>query len=253
VSGGENDDRELDRYLRGDSEVSRLYRQGADEQPPPELDARIVAQAHRDAAPRRAAAGPLARRWTLPVSLAAVVVLSVSVVLLMQEPDLVPISEPSPARDMPPGARAGRSGLESAAGEGEADRARPGSKAAPAPLEKRSRSSGLREAPEDALAPPPISAETAPSRQERSAPATPRPSEEIAPTAEDAPASAVRPADGATEAMRADPQEWLRFIDALTRRGDEQRALRELGSFRDRYPDHPLPPRLRDLAESVAR
>src|SRR5690606_8818348 len=55
----------------------------ADELPPPQLDDAIRAAARREvgAGPRRA--GP--RRWPVPLSLAAVVVLSVTLVTLMRE------------------------------------------------------------------------------------------------------------------------------------------------------------------------
>ena len=68
-----------------DPRLDRAYRAGAREEPPAHLDAAILAAARREvgAGPR-----PLAARlhaWRLPVSIAAVVVLSVSVVTVMRE------------------------------------------------------------------------------------------------------------------------------------------------------------------------
>jgi hypothetical protein len=60
-----------------DDKVRERYRALGRDEPPPELDARSLAPA------RRAAARPR-RRWVLPVSIAAVVVLSVSVALQVE-------------------------------------------------------------------------------------------------------------------------------------------------------------------------
>ena len=73
------DDRLLDEYLRGDSPLSRAYRETGREEPPAHLDAAILAQAKAAAAPRRGSKP----RWFMPLSLAATVVLSIGVVLLM--------------------------------------------------------------------------------------------------------------------------------------------------------------------------
>jgi hypothetical protein len=69
--------------MEQDVQLAALYRSGADAQPPAHLDDAIRAAARREVAagPRRAAI----RRWTVPVSLAAVLVLSVSVVTMMRE------------------------------------------------------------------------------------------------------------------------------------------------------------------------
>lgn len=77
-----------DRPAAGDGErdqaLDRIYRAAGREEPPPHLDAAL-----RAAARRGAGAGPRAlsalRAWHVPVSLAAVLVLSVSVVILMRE------------------------------------------------------------------------------------------------------------------------------------------------------------------------
>ena len=69
--------------MEQDPQLAALYRAGADAAPPAHLDDAIRAAARREVAagPRRSGA----RRWTVPVSLAAVVVLSVSVVTMMRE------------------------------------------------------------------------------------------------------------------------------------------------------------------------
>ena len=89
MSPKERDDDLLQEYLEGDSELSRLYRRGADEEPGASLDERILAEARRAVSTRRKVAhSPFARHWMVPTSLAAVLVLSVSVVLMMPEPAL---------------------------------------------------------------------------------------------------------------------------------------------------------------------
>ena len=93
------DDRLLDEYLRGDSPLSRAYRETGREEPPAHLDAAILAQAKAAAAPRRGSKP----RWLMPLSLAATVVLSIGVVLLMSREGVtpVPMETPSPTPDDP--------------------------------------------------------------------------------------------------------------------------------------------------------
>src|SRR5690348_17763138 len=62
-----------------DERLERAYRSLAREEPPGSLDARVLAAAHR------AVARPFAaRRWGVPVSLAALLVLAVGATLEMQ-------------------------------------------------------------------------------------------------------------------------------------------------------------------------
>jgi hypothetical protein len=67
-----------------DPRLELLYRDAAREVPPAHLDAAILAAARREAGSRPRALSAL-RRWRVPISLAAVVVLSVSVVTLVEE------------------------------------------------------------------------------------------------------------------------------------------------------------------------
>ena len=67
-----------------DARLTRIYRAAGDETPPLRLDQAICAAARREAG-----AGPRSlsrlRAWHVPVSLAAVMVLSLTVVLMMRE------------------------------------------------------------------------------------------------------------------------------------------------------------------------
>jgi hypothetical protein len=67
-----------------DRRLDLLYRDAARETPPPQLDAAILAAARREVGARPRPLSAL-RRWRVPVSIAAVVVLSVSLVTLVRE------------------------------------------------------------------------------------------------------------------------------------------------------------------------
>jgi hypothetical protein len=68
-----------------DPRLDRAYRAGAREDPPAHLDAAILAAARREVGARPHAISARLRAWRVPVSIAAVVVLSVSVVTLVRE------------------------------------------------------------------------------------------------------------------------------------------------------------------------
>ena len=84
-------------YLEGDTELSRLYRVSAKDLPSQALDAAVLERA-RDAVRARRATGPFAANWSVPLSLAAVIVVSVTVVVLMPPEDRsLPPVESAPA------------------------------------------------------------------------------------------------------------------------------------------------------------
>ncbi len=77
-------DDELDAYLRGEHALTRRYRDGGGEQPPPDLDDAVLRMAEQ--AVRRP---PRRRRWPAPLALAAVLVLGLGVVIeLWREPQV---------------------------------------------------------------------------------------------------------------------------------------------------------------------
>lgn len=78
-TGGANGDAERD------SRLEHLYREAARETPPAHLDAAILAAARREAGARPHSLPSTLRRWHVPVSIAAVVVVSVSLVILVSE------------------------------------------------------------------------------------------------------------------------------------------------------------------------
>jgi hypothetical protein len=78
-TGGTNGDAERD------PELERVYREAAVETPPARLDAAILAAARREVGARPRPISPMLRRWHVPVSIAAVIVVSVTLVVLMRE------------------------------------------------------------------------------------------------------------------------------------------------------------------------
>lgn len=88
-----------------DPRLTRLYRAASGEEPPARLDAAILAAARREVGSRPRAVGSFLRAWRMPVAIAAVIVLSVSLVTLMMEEGGDPVSE-APPPVAPPAAEA---------------------------------------------------------------------------------------------------------------------------------------------------
>lgn len=261
MSGPSEKDRELEGYLSGDSPLSRAYKkEEARELPPPHLDAQILAEAHRaDAAPeRRAVASPFSGRWMVPASVAAVVVLAISVAVLL------PQGRPGYERQRDLSSDSVAPGVGTSAAdrvEGYEAKQAPAAEYAPAPptaLESdraRSKASSppaLRSAPAGQAAPA--------LEQETVLPEEPQLM---------APAKAARPdAGGAEESLRkravtqsemrtlgdegptgkaqapADPGAWLARIEMLVDRGELDAARRLLAQFRRTYPQAEVPQRI---------
>jgi hypothetical protein len=96
------DDQPLNEYLKGDSSVSRQYRQLSSEQVPPSLDRLVLRQAE-DAVKRPSR--PAWLRWAAPLAVAASAVLVVSIVIEtgMQNEKLVsaPVTQSKRAAEVP--------------------------------------------------------------------------------------------------------------------------------------------------------
>lgn len=83
-------DRLFDQYLKGDSRLSRAYKETAAVEPPPQLDAAILAAARRAAGSRpRSRFSPFGQSWRVPLAAAAVLVLSVGLVMFMAREEMV--------------------------------------------------------------------------------------------------------------------------------------------------------------------
>jgi hypothetical protein len=114
-----------------DPALDRLYREAGDEGPPAHLDAAILAAAHREVGARPRARPGMLRRWQVPVSIAAVVVLSVSLVTLVREEGGEQFVQPTPSSR--PEVQSAAELARSAPAPAEAERPRP-SLSAPAPV-----------------------------------------------------------------------------------------------------------------------
>lgn len=235
-------DTELQDYLGGQSELSRRYRQLPAELPPSALDEKIRAAARAPLVPRRP-------RWILPLSTAAVVMLSVGVLLRMQQAGITPVMpdeqlmDSAPAADQPP-----------ALYKEERPRAAPAERP---PAAKRGPDRGPGVPAEQAPAAGDLSRQAEP---ERAAPIPQAPAtgqqRQLAPAADaaghenKAARQMTAPAADSSEAAASaapvrEPQEWLRHIRYLRDNGHAEEARQELAAFRARYPDHVLPDDLR--------
>ena len=230
-----------------DRDLTQAYRDAAREVPPDALDAVILAAARRDAQARSGAIGhgasdgrslgdaggvPL-RRWHMPLALAAVLVLSVSIVTLSREEAQLP----APAPSEPPVAPELRD-----------------APAAPVPQQPQALArKPASEAPPDALlAPLQSSRAEAEAREDAAVGATANKAEETGetrqafqgPQAARAPqraAEATAPAAPAAPAAEEPPEKWGERIMALRRDGKTDEADALLAEFRKRYPGYSVP------------
>ena len=200
------EDRDLEKMS---SEVPERYRAGVQDEPPARLDAAVLAAARREVEQPRHRSN-----WQMPASIAAMLVIGVSLVLLVRDNE-----PPLPSFD--------RSAAE------EAKLAKPAPPQLAMKAQPRPRADSQREA--------------RPSR-ERSA----RPDHEPFARAEEAAArenavsgAAVPAAPAPAAPARA--RDWLGKIDDLLREGKEAEARRQLVDFREHYPRYPLPERLQAL------
>jgi hypothetical protein len=267
MSGPESDqqqERRLEDFLAGRDAIHRVYREAATESSPPELDLKLLREAREavaavpTVAPRSAFRG---QRWRY--SLAAVLVLSFSTLLVMQQdpavqrevmmqapslPPPAPVIPESMDAPPPPAAAAVE---EDAASVGAAPRLQKQAAPSAAPArdagaaaQRRRESAPLeaellrdRDAPAAAAAPaaPAAAAEASEDRQAR---------EDLEAKSERGSATgAAMPAAEPPEAER-----WLQRIRELLADGRRAEARRELADYRRRYPQLPLPPDLADFA-----
>lgn len=257
------EDRELEALA---ADVSARYRDASDAQPSTHLDAAIIEAA------RRQASRPKKRNWHVPASLAAMLVIGVSLALLTSE-----LEDPLPPLD--PGAR-------SRAGDPVRDknperRAEPAAKALPdTPETQFGRDVGSRlsrervtreEAEPEYRAPEPVSPEQSAGVAAPVAPPPPaaiqaqsppearalRKGEELA-DAESKPQPRTESASDAAagKAVGKDaqaPADWVKRIEALLREGRTGEAEQELARFRQRHPDYALPQGLREWSDKLKR
>jgi hypothetical protein len=253
------EDRELEQMS---SEVSARYRAGAEDEPPVRLDAAILAAAHREVEqPRKR------RHWQVPASIAAMLVIGVSLVLLVRENEpplpsldrpasdeakLAKPAPPQPAMKAQPQARANSHREDRPSRERSARPARePGARDEAAATQENT-ASGTAAPPASAPAAPVVAepAKSAEQEQSRIAESSDFSSGKKAKALADAAiesrlsAQALRKEDAAAPPQ---PRDWLGKIDDLLRDGKEDEARRQLLGFRQQYPHYPLPERLQGL------
>lgn len=201
-----------------DHDLSARYRALPDEAPSASIDAAVLAAARRDVEMRRASG---LRRWTLPVSIAAVVVLSVLVTLGIdgERPDVEVLRKDAAPAHSPPRAE-------------EARQNRPTAKKGSEPF------SAIRLRPEPAPTPSAL-AEAAPSESQGM-----RMRDRTAADRAKAEARAPLRADAAKRKQAADaeaPDVWLERIARLRREGRVEEAEKALKAFRRAHPDYEIP------------
>jgi len=246
------DEHEWERYLDGDSDLTALYR--ASQAPPPatpRADARVRAAAQAQIpAPPDATRHPLqrARRWWVPASVAASLVMATSL-YLVQRPVVLMEGPPPPAfkaaadraqesRIAPPQAAPqtlpSTSAMDTARSTREPHSATPERANAAAPAAALKKQPPL---PQALQAPVP---RQMPERQEQEKQAA----EAIARSSGTASEPAPGFGDGgsATEdAALSDPQQWLARIAALAAADQLESARGEWLRFQQRYPEIALP------------
>ncbi len=92
TSNDDKNDSELNRYLQGDSELSRHYAEKRNQLPPEKLDRKILDAAGSHIASKRHTSRRFHRAsWALPLSFAAIITLSVTLVLNMPSYSRYPV------------------------------------------------------------------------------------------------------------------------------------------------------------------
>jgi hypothetical protein len=251
------DDRELEEFLAGNDPLSRRYRQVVErEGPPDEIDQAVLARARQaieiDLRNRRR------RRLTVPLAMAATVVLTFSVFLVMREQ---PGGLPAPivARDAPQEKQSTALSADAAREDDAAAANQAMNKAA------EGQAAAIQEMEQRPAAPPAAPQAAAPLR---TAPA-PAPAGEasfqdraaepmaIGGAAERKAESAASVESTRAKARRARderggaPQAWLERIRALKGKGEVDEARKQLAAFRDANPALEIPEDLRSLLRPV--
>lgn len=260
-------ERELDTYLQGKTDLSRLYADAQQIEPPDHLDAAILAEAHR-AVNARPGARPK-RRWAIPLglvaSLFAVVMIGLQLPYLLKEaaPLQVPAETGAAAAmdragaEQAPVARLSESGK--SRGMDKAGAGIDGNKPAPQAAEAYARPAAPEvAAPMAAMPAPAMAAKRAEMSAHEDAANTKvlsqeKKSADVGESSNNdarnqrAPASAgMAPPerelmkDGAGKADLR-PEDWLARIRALRQEGKLEEARKELREFRKRYPGYPVP------------
>lgn len=279
MSNQDQNDKDLEAYLRGDSKLSRAYQNLHKVQTPSALDKTILAAAHRgidkqSTTPKKIhASSPFSGRWAVPASLAAVLVVSVSLVTLTYEKLPTSLDETGIQESPDLKSRALKSGApellapkkeqvksyeddhrgvttqSAPALEQATDAPQPrqtmGKQSAPA-ARHRENEMPLEERIDAYSAPPPHRVKEA--KQEKAKKkinaASPAPAASFSTVRPQTTGRTVAPAavikkDGNAITKRLLPEKWLDQIKKLIANGKQVEADKSLAEFRRQYPDFP--------------
>lgn len=256
-----------------DRELSRIYRDAGTPEPPQRIDEAVLAASRRAAGSRpRSIWSERVWRSRVPVALAATILLSFTVTLMVlqdsRQTDSEPVakkprtaeehaetapSELPKARSIAQTDNRGDRGAESLALTEGSDASRPGFVGdAPSEPARATRDSlATRRRAQDS----PDSGEARAARESMTA-AQPAPAAPSAPAAAASPRreTALQRSDAASgqaggiagsEAKERRPEKWIEDIRRLKAQGKSEEADRELAEFRKRYPERSLPDDLR--------
>jgi ribonuclease E len=227
-----------------DPQVSNRYRELGAEEPPRALDEAILAAARR---PARS----WTQRWAVPLSLAAVVVLSVTVTLRIQH-EQPALEAPAEVR-APASKEAARPDAAQRQETIKAEKAdKPAPRKEPVPFQPAPQTR-----PPAAAEPPAKVRDEAPARSAAeaaaAAPAPPAPASRAERRAESGAAGAVAPQAAPQQALskRAaeTPERELERIAQLRRDGRHEDADKALAEFRKRHPDYRIAPEVLERVE----
>lgn len=233
-----------------DERLSRLYREAEAAAPPEALDRAILAASRAALAPARRRARWQA--WTLPMGVAATLVLTVTLTLLVQREQEPPLGEAplprapaaAPQERAEPGAELPAKAAAPPAAKREAVR-REAEAPPPAPTPAASRPASQPPAVEQKALPAPVPEAVGAAEPARPAAAMRRQSAPAADAVEMRAKSAPLRKEAAGAAAARTPEPWLEEIRQLKAQGREREAAEALAEFRQAYPDYRLPDDLR--------
>jgi hypothetical protein len=233
-----------DRDTSMDEGVRALYRGLPADAPPPEFDAAILSAARQEVAVRPK------RSWAVPVSLAAVIVLSVAVTLRVEEER--PGLEPVPLAKAPTAPLAAAPPAQAQVAVPSAPQAKSAADVvALNPESRRERAPAAEPAPAPAFVPTPsaVASSAGAAADERRRDAAPEQAPAAAPgLSAAAPAArsmvdtAKRSAESAKVAVPPTPEAWLERIAELRAQSRHEEADKSYVEFRMRYPDFVIVP-----------
>lgn len=227
MATGNHEDRELHEYLSGESPLSESYRRQGVETPPLSVDNAILAAARREAKSRsRPAIGPFGSHWLVPASVAAVLVIAIGLVMMLEdETGMAPlVPEPMLEQDsVHDGIPAGR---DAAKQEPRSPLLKPEAKVMRETERQGIRSMRRDEAMEAAPMAPAPSARTAPAKKAVGQSDRLLPAENKALSTE-------------TDAGPTTAQ-WLIQIKDLIKKGRQDEADKLIEQFKTRYPGYPI-------------